>query len=267
MARLASNRPRLLAILAAVLLAGLAAWALFAYTSNVEQQILAERELVDVLVATDAITAGTQADTAAAQGLIDLQPRTRAELPDGAARSLTEIAGRVAAADILAGETIVAERFAVQADLDRRGLRAIDPDKEAVSVEVGVPEGVAGFVSAGDRVSLLAQVTGPGPAPLLQDEDEDTDPVAATQVRYLLQDVEVLAVGQRVVTDGGDQVEATSQVLMTLALTAEDAERVVFAANNGVIHATLLPSDLPEGEGPDRPISTPGRTLDNLFDE
>jgi Flp pilus assembly protein CpaB len=69
-------------------------------------------------------------------------------------------------------------------------------------------------------------------------------------VQYLLQDVEVLAVGRRVVQEGEDQVQQTEQVLMTLALEPEDAERLVFAYNNGSLHFTLLP---PESEDPDDP--------------
>jgi pilus assembly protein CpaB len=255
---------RVIAIVLAVVLAAVAAFALFSYIRGVETRTQAEYEPVDAFVATERISAGTSAEAAVAAGLIEPRAVPQASLPEGAIGSLTQIEGTVAVVDILSGEVIVADRFG-DTTAGPRGLRAIPQDTEAVSVEVGVVQGVAGFISPGDQVSVIAELV----IPELQEEgqEEATPTEGGPVVQYLLQDVEVLAVGRRVIAEGEDQVQQTEQVLMTLALDPEDAERLVFAYNNGSLHFTLLPpeSDEPDEPGLQRPIETPGRTFDTIF--
>ena len=270
MARVRTNT-RVIAIVLAVVLALVAAYALFAYIQGVETRTQDEFAPVDAFVATERIPAGTRAEAAAAGGLIEQRSVPSAAVPDNAIGSLTQIEGAVATVDILPGEVIVADRFGTDA-VAPRGLRQIPQDKEAISVQVGVVQGVAGFISPGDQVSVIAELEQPGEEepevdPETGEPVDDTPVEPATVVRYLLQDVEVLAVGRRVIQEGEDQVQQTEQVLMTLALDPEDAERLVFAYNNGLLHFTLLPpeSDDPEDPSLERPIETPGRTLDTIF--
>jgi pilus assembly protein CpaB len=259
---------RVLAIVLAVILALVAAVALLSYVRGVETRTQQEFEPVDAFVAADRITAGTSAEAAVAGGLIEQRPIPEASLPEGAIGSLNQIEGSVAVVDILPGEVIIAERFG-EAEAVRRGLGVIPQDAEAVSVEVTVTQGVAGFISPGDRVSVIAQ---------LQLPDEDAQPAAVEEAeattqgdaiaQYLLQDVEVLAVGRRVQTEGEDQVQQTEQVLMTLALAPDDAERLIFAYNEGQLHFTLLPEESEDPDDPslERPVDTPGRTYGSIFD-
>jgi pilus assembly protein CpaB len=263
MASVRSNT-RLIAIVLAVVLAAVAAFVLFSYVRGVETRTQEEYEPVDAFVATERISAGTSAEAAVAAGLIEPRSIPQASLPDNAVGSLTQIEGTVAVVDILPGEVIVAERFG-DTTAGPRGLRPIPQDKEALSVQVGVVQGVAGFISAGDQVSVIAELVLPEAE--AADEEEAAPAEGGNIVQYLLQDVEVLAVGRRVITEGEDQVQQTEQVLMTLALDPEDAERLVFAYNNGSLHFTLLPpeSDDPDEPGLERPVETPGRTFDTIF--
>jgi pilus assembly protein CpaB len=265
MAKFGGNT-RIVAIVAAVLLAVVAAVALLSYIRGVEVRTQEEFEPVDAFVATERIAAGTSAEVAVAGGLIEPRAIPQASLPANAIGSLTQIEGTVATVDILPGEVIVAERFG-DSTAAPSGLREIPQDKEAISIQVGVVQGVAGFISPGDQVSVIAELLLP-PGTEAQDveaaEDEEL-----TIVQYLLQDVEVLAVGRRVVQEGEDQVQQTEQVLMTLALDPEQAERLVFAYNNGALHFTLLPpeSEDPDDPGLDRPVDTPGRTFDTILED
>lgn len=272
MARVGVNT-RVIAIILAIILAAVAAWALLSYVRGVEVRTQEDFEPVDAFVATETIVAGTSAEAATAAGLIEARSVPQVAVPDNAIGTLTQIEGLVAVVDILPGEVIVADRFGdAVAETTRRGLREIPPDQEAIAVEVTVPQGVAAFITAGDQVSVIAELILPSDEPAPDDDDDDTAEPAAGDLplaQYLLQDVEVLAVGRRVVQEGEDQVQATEQVLMTLALAPSDAEKLVFANNNGILYFTLLPPESPdpEVEAPERPIETPGRTFDNLFDE
>jgi pilus assembly protein CpaB len=257
---------RVIAIVLAVLLAGIAAVALLSYVRGVETRTQQEYEPVDAFVATERIAAGTSAEAAVAGGQIEPRAIPQASLPANAVGALTQIEGTVAIVDILPGEVIVADRFG-ESTAAPRGLREIPQDKEAISVQVGVVQGVAGFISPGDQVSVIAELQ--QPAAEVPDDEEGQPDGEGTVVRYLLQDVEVLAVGRRVIQEGEDQVQQTEQVLMTLALEPEDAERLVFAFNNGSLHFTLLPpaTEDPDEPGLDRPVATPGRTAETIFED
>jgi pilus assembly protein CpaB len=254
------------AVVLALVLAGVATFAIFTYVRGIEQRAFEDAELVDVLVAQEVIPAGISAAAASEAGLIARDSRPRATVPEGAITALDQVDGLVTDESILTDEVIVRARWVdpsqASAALD------IPEGFEALSVEVTVPPGVAGFVRAGDRVSLIATVQDPEAVALDGEEDgedgeEPTEPTGAAQFRteYLLQGIDVLAVGQRVITEEGEDgvQQAESQVLMTVALQPEDAERMVFAIENASLYFTLLP------EGAE-PQETPGRTLADLFE-
>jgi pilus assembly protein CpaB len=112
---------------------------------------------------------------------------------------------------------------------------------EAIAVEVGIPPGVAGYIRGGDRVSLIATVEAPGDDHTTTDGTVTEEP-GEIRSQYLLQGIEVLAVGQRTTETEGEQAPQSS-VLMTVALEPEDAERLVFAIENASLYFTLLPED------------------------
>lgn len=249
---------RTIALVLAVALAALATIALISYIRGLEEEAFEGTEPVGVFVAKEEIPGGLSADTAISQGLIKQETVPAKVRPEGAIRSLEEIKGRVAGVTILKDEIIVGPRFVLPGQV--KGVLPIPPDKQAISVEVDIPPGVGGFVQPGDRVSLIAQLSITGRA-------AGGATAQATVVKYLLQGIDVLAVGQRVVTVAGAQRQAgaapatgrqASRVLMTLALTPAQAEQLVFAILNGELYFTLLP----EGQ---KPVKTPGRTAGNIL--
>lgn len=240
---------RTVAVALAVVLAGVAALALMSYVRGVEARAIEDQEPVQAFVAKDVIPAGKFGEVAVSEGLIVRVPVPRKVVPEGAVTSLTQINRKVAAVSILKGEQILAARFVEPAEA--RGLLPIPADRQAVSIEVGVPSGVAGFIQGGDRVSMVAQI------------DVQSGGQAESRVQYLLQNIQVLSVGHRVVTtetkEGESQVQQQQgRVLLTLALTPEEAERVVLAHFQGQVYFTLLPPG-------QEPFSTPGRTRGNVF--
>lgn len=254
---------RLLAVGAALALAAVATLALVSYIRGLEREALAAVETIEVLVAAEAIAAGTTAAALGDQGLVERESAPRRLVPAGAVASLDDIAGEVAAVDILPGEVISAGRFLPPTEA--RALLPIPDDMQAMSFEVSVPPGVAGFVQNGDTVSIIAQLS----APPDDDEEETALPGAGADPRaqFLLQNVAVLNVGQRVVaTEEEGEGESDTirrhedRVLLTVAVTAQDAEKLAFAALNGELWLTLVPEDA-------EPVTTPGRTFDNAFDD
>jgi len=249
-----------LAVILALVLAAVATFAIFTYVRGLEQRAFEDAELVEVFVAQETIPAGITADGASEAGLIGRDSRPRATVPAEAITELDQLSGLVTEASVLPGEVIVRERWVdpteVVAEFE------IPEGFEALSIQVEVPPGVAGFVRAGDRVSLVATLE-PPPTITVEEDGAVTEEPGEFRSQYLLQGIEVLTVGQLVVTEEGeDGVERpTEQVLMTVALEPADVERAVFAIQNqdAELYFTLLPEDA-------EPAETPGRTLTDLFD-
>jgi pilus assembly protein CpaB len=249
-----------IAVVLALILAAVATFAIFTYVRGLEQRAFEDAELVEVFVAQDIIPAGVTADAASEAGLIGRDSRPRATVPSGAITALDQLSGLVTEASILAGEVIVRDRWVDPAQVIAEF--EIPEGFEALSVQVGIPPGVAGFVRAGDRVSLVATVV-PPPTVTVEEDGTVTEEPGEFRSQYLLQGIEVLTVGQLVVTEEGeDGVERPNeQVLLTVALEPEDVERAVFAIQNP--DAELYFTLLPEGA---QPAETPGRTLTDLFE-
>lgn len=252
MARVAVNK-RAIAIVIAIVLAAVATAALFSYVQGVEQEALAEVEPVEVLVAKDTILAGTSAEQAMSQGLIGKDSIPKRTVAEGAVVSVDQISGKVATVNLAKGEQILTTRFAsVQEATD---LAEIPEDRQAISVDVALIPAVAGRVNPGDHVSVIAQLEQPAA------EGAEAGP----RVQFLVQDAEILAIGQRqlFVNENGQQRAAIQypegRVVATLAVTPEDAEKLTFAIFQGQLYFTLLP----EGQ---TPTNTSGRTQTNAFE-
>lgn len=248
-----SGRKRSIALGLALALALVATFTLWKFARGLEARAFAGAQTVEVLVAKDAIPAGMTAGEAASKGLVEpatIPSKVRAE---GAVRSVDTIRNRVAAVTILKGEQLTDRRFVVPGHA--KGILPIPQDRQAIAVQVALPPGVGGFVQPGDRVSVIAQAKVPS----------GTGEIS--KVQYLLQDVGVLAVGGRVVTSAAgaaadpeeeDAAQQQTGMLLTLAVTAQEAEKVAYATMEGQLYFTLLPPD-------SEPVGTPGRTRDTLF--
>lgn len=258
---------RAIAIIVGLVLAIVAAFLLWRYVSAADQRAQEGAELVDVFVAIQGIPEGTTAQTAVANQLIELDQVPSVNRPDSAITTLEEIFGLAAIAPIQDGAILQAEMFGdptiADADFD------LVEGQVAISLQVGIPEGVSGFLNQGDRVGVIAHIDAqPATADVVPGPDGGV--VAATQQPEIdittskyLTDGDVLAIGQRVITtdaegNQADQVDQTGQVLVTLAVTPEAAEQLVFANNEGIMHFTLLPEGGELGD-------TPGTTYDTLF--
>jgi pilus assembly protein CpaB len=247
---------RTIALVIAVVLAAVATIALVSYVQGVENKTTKNAQPVDVFVAKQTIPAGVTGDTAISQGLIQQITVPLKAKATGAIASLEEIKGKVASVDISQNEQILAQRFVAPGQIG--SSLPIPVGRQAISVQVNIPPGVAGFIKQGDTVSVIAQLTVP------KGSSSTTQQQTTPKVQYLLQDVSVLAVGQQVVVTGQEgkqqqqQTQVQNQVLLTLAVTPRQAEQLVYGTLQGQLYFTIVP----KGQGPAR---TPGRTADNVF--
>jgi pilus assembly protein CpaB len=216
---------RSMALVAALALSAFGTFALVSYVKGIEASTRKGEKLVHSFIAKDFIPAGTDGETAISDGLVAREEVPQRLLPEDAIQSLDEIQNRVAKVDILKGEQILSARFVKSSETE--GIVAIPAGRQAMSVEVESPPGVAGFVRPNARVSIIAQLTEPRP-----------------RAEFVLQDVQVLAIGQGAL-DGAGATTADTQgkVLLTLAVTPSEAEKLAFAVSQGEVYFTLLPPD------------------------
>jgi pilus assembly protein CpaB len=245
---------RLIGLVVALVLAAVATAVLVNYVRTADERAREAEELTEVFVAQEEILAGTSADEAIAEGVIARDEIPSRAVPSGAIAELAQIEGSIATVDIAQGEVILSQRFGTT--VAESGQRFQVPDGlQAVSVQVSVIPGVAGFIEPDDTVSILATIDAAG-----ADDDEEDAPTERRS-QFLIQNATVLAVGQRIVTgEGAPRIQRSDEsYIFTLALEAEDVERLVFANVQGDLTFTLLPDDEQDES------ETPGRTIDNLF--
>jgi pilus assembly protein CpaB len=245
---------RAIALIVAVVLAAVATVALVSYVQSAHSNNLPHP--VTAYVAKEAIAHGTDAATINSKGLIEPKTVDASVVPPGAITSVADIQGKVAAIDIAPNEIILSSRFVAPDQQTGPGtpLVAIPKGFQAMSVEVTSIPGVANFIQPNDKVSILVQL------PLATSGGNNTN-----QVRFLLQNVQVLQVGQRVIVPpangqpGGAAVQQTAgKVDLTLAVTGVQAEKLAFAVLNGTLYFTLV---LPDAKS----VPTTGRTLRNEY--
>ena len=286
---------RAIVLLVALILAGLAAWAVWNFMQNVREEATAGQEQVTVFRAgAGGIAEGTQGDVlisdfdgggALIQQSVDVIENTPPDAIQSAEELRSVLGGRVAAGPISQNGILTRAQW-TQITVDVEPLSTkIASGNQAITISTSDIQGVNGFVEAGDRINMiitidiefdLIPIDGvpvlPDPEDTPQEPDEET--VTVTYTRYVLQGLNVLAAGRDVRVEEDEdltgQIDATpatedpeaaqqgNSTVFTLEVTPDQAERIVYAFQNGAIWLTLVPEDFVE-------VETDGVTIDNLF--
>ena len=122
----------------------------------------------------------------------------------------------------------------------------IPDDKMAISIELTDFERVAGFVNPGSEVAIFG--TAAAPVRRLPDGTEET---LSSVTRVILARIPVIGVGttsvsSRTVTEGEEGAQVTEQVartILTVAVTQEEAEKLVLADRTTELTFALLGSE------------------------
>ncbi|HEY4938986.1 MAG TPA: RcpC/CpaB family pilus assembly protein [Actinomycetota bacterium] len=198
---------------------------------------------VAAFVAKTAIPSGTKADSLTTY--VKGQAVPAAARPADALTSLSQIANLQTLRNISAGEVVAVSQFGTAGaatattTASTDGL-AIPAGKNAITVTAPVPQAVAGYVAAGDFVNIY--MTGKG--------DQSA--------RLLLSHVAVLAVVPANTPKIAAAAAPTTDINFTLALSPQDAEKVIFAQTYEALWYGLVHP----GDGP---ATSAGQTLKSLF--
>jgi pilus assembly protein CpaB len=224
-------RRRLLAAIAALVLAGTGAFVLLSYVRGADARALAGVRTVDLLVVTAPVPEGTPAEDLGRFLAVEAVP-ARLAAP-GSITSLQGQAGRVTTTTLQPGEQLLTSRLADPASLVPPGHVEVPAGMQEVTISLEPQRALGGHLVAGDRVGvfltagdathltlqkvLLTRVQGAGSAAVAQ------DPAAAA--------------------DGAAPADPapTGQLVVTLAVAGPDAERVVWAMEHGSVWLSLEP--------------------------
>jgi pilus assembly protein CpaB len=238
-------RTRGLVVAVAALFAVLATAGVYMYVRGVRNGSGGGGASVSVIVAKSDIPVGTKLDDIIASGGLTSRTFPRDNVVRGAVTDVADLKGKTTNAPILAGEQISSARLEGSETQPTGGVLGIPAGFEAVTFSMPVPQAGGGVVQVGDHISIYAtfsslsllrqsNLTGflSGKAPVNNDEQKVGDFIVT-----VAPDVQVLKVVQPPITASSTQ----ANIQLTLALTPEDAAKVVFAQEKGTVWTALLP--------------------------
>ncbi len=219
-------RTTIVTFVTAIVLGLVVAFGVFTYTSGANDRALADQQVVEVVVSTQEILPGTPLAQAWEEGALE---RSQVPIPNAPQGYLDADADRdlVAQFDIPAGQIVLGASFGDELPVAETVF--LEPGQVALTVELGDPQRVGTFLRPGSSIAIF-------------NTSENLD--RERQTRLLLSGVQVLAVGDATVNQSEDaQVEGAQAALVTIAVTAQEAERIVHAAQTGSIYLALLGAD------------------------
>lgn len=229
---------RTVLLLVAVLLAGLGTAMVFLYVQNADARAAKDQRLVRVLFAKTPVAPGTKASDAQAAGAFELREVAANSVAPGALSDTAPIADKVALSPVVVGQQIIAAQFG---DAGQTVTLPIPDDKVAISLQLDDPARVAGFVAPGNEVAIMITMA-PGAG---ADAAVAVGPQDFTRV--LLPRVQVIATGPTTLvptttTDpsGTANTEQLPKAIMTLAVSQNEAQRIVYAQTKGSLYFALL---------------------------
>lgn len=246
---------RVIAITIALVVALLGAVGVVSYAQAADKRAVAGQQPESVYITKAEVPMGTTAQEAVALKLIVQQQVVARGVPEGALQTVGATNGAlVATSAIMPGEIVLASRFGTLAAQVQS--KAIPDGKVAVTVELADPNRIAPLLTPGSHIVIYDTFNprdpkSKDPVPNgahLSDKAED---MRTTKV--LLDDVEVIGVGdattvpapKATAADGeAKQAEVVSKALVTVAVTPEQAVKLIHAIQTGELYAALRGGDV-----------------------
>jgi len=239
-------RSRSLVVALALLLAVGATAAVFLYVSNVKQNAETGGALTSVVVSKTDITAGAELDLLIDEGAFEEQQVPTDAVVDGAVTDLGQLQGRAASVPILAGEQIALSRLSGTEEELPGGVFGLKEGYQALTVKLTGEQFIGPALTSGDHVTFYAWFDEGFSAQTGKLFAGGT--VHGKGVGGGPEGVAVLAVPDARVLDvtfqksaPGDEQDEVEQVqLVTLELSTDDALRLVYSQNEGLVWFGLI---------------------------
>jgi pilus assembly protein CpaB len=237
-------RGRALVVVLALILATLATAGVFLYARGVEEDAKSGGTMVPVIVSKVDIPARSDLNELIKAEEFKLIEVPQAAVVGGSVTSLDQLRDKHNSVAILAGEQIPIARIAGTVP---GGALAIPEGMQAINVSLDSSRSIAGVINTGDHVAIYATFRDV-PETLARTGTGRITSNTTTVTIVLVPTAEVLAVYRPVSgsvpgSTGEASEQLPSSVQITLALTPDDAQNMVFTMESGNVWFGLLPPD------------------------
>jgi len=227
-------RRRLLAALAALILAVIGAGVLLAYVRGADARAMAGVKTVSVLVVDKPIAQGTPASQL--KDLVHSELLPEKAVAAGRVTDLADLTGEVATVALEPGEQLLASRFSSPDKLQTPGTVAVPKGDEELSVLLEPQRAVGGRLAAGDKVGVFLSLKNP----------DGTGSTHAVLHQVLVTQVQGAPSTTKDAQSSNSGAPATS-LMITVAVTAKQGEAIVFGQEHGSLWLSLEPKDAKTG--------------------
>lgn len=233
-------------VVGGAVLAALGMLLAYLYTAGAARTAVVEPvggDTVPAYIATADLTVGTLWEDLAAS--VELRQVPAALRPPQAITDESPPKGKTLVRSMSKGEILTAVQF------NATGAESlkIPAGMRALTVSVPLPQGVGDYIQPGSKADIYGTFRG---LPGVSAEE-------STRTQLLLSDITVLAnrraLSAQAQAEGVAPAEA-SDILLTLAVTVDQAEQIIFAKENGAIWLTLMNAGEPAGTGTGRTFRT-----------
>lgn len=216
-------KTRIIGAILALILASAGAFALISYVRGADARAAEGAELSEVYIVQQEIPRGALGESVSDHVKVDTVP-TRNVVGDPVT-DLSELDGLVASASLLPGEQLSSARFVDPQDISESGDVPVPAGMQLLSFALPADRVVGGQVEAGDHIGMISTID--------PDEAGDEQDVINPITRFAFHTVLVTRVQGLTRPDDGDKSgkvdqESGSSIMLTIALSAHDAERWVF---------------------------------------
>lgn len=150
-------------------------------------------------------------------------------VPTGAILNKEDAQDRSAFTTMVMGEPLLESKLSPKG---QRGLASLVSDgMRAFTITTNVASGVAGFILPGNKVDVLLTFT--------NTNGGNNDFTGGGSTTTLLQNVEILAVDQKVEAPAENKVDSNNLRSVTLLVTPSQAAKLSLGQNKGTLHLTL----------------------------
>jgi len=235
-------KSRLLAGIAALVLAVVGAVLVVSYAQGADSRAVQDLDPQDVLVVAKAVPAGTTVE--ALKPFLTTEKLPGTAVAKSALRNLDGLAGKVTAVELLPGEQLVAERLIAPEELQTSGSVQVPEGLQEVSFQLEPQRVVGGRLAPGDHVGIFISLKSGG---LEAKPEKETTQLTVHKVLVTgMQRAPVAAAAAKSASSGdGATTEDTSLptglMLVTVAVNDVDATKIVYGAE----YATLWLSKEP----------------------
>ncbi|PWF87553.1 Flp pilus assembly protein CpaB [Kocuria rosea] len=228
------------AVMALLALAGLAI--ISTYVGTADARALDDQEPREVYLVTAPILEGTPVEEFGESVTLHTVPA--AIVPEGAVTELGKHSGSVAGVDLQPGEQLLDSRLVDPQALEEPGTVPVPDGLQEVTIQLDAPRVVGGQLAAGDTVGFFVSFEG----------EEGRESKTAKDLHKVLVTSVQGAPSAAAPAEGaemtGSETPAVPEgsMLVTFAVNADTAEKIVYASEFGRIWLSLEPEDAEEND-------------------